>query len=125
MDHYIDFVVAGSHGCGRVQTPLMESLAEEIFRPAYVAVFTVGPAVNAGVQSEIAFNRILFATDFSKQEQTGGTRSPPFGQHPPFLWSSLLATKAANWYLRVLAEYVLNMFTCAQRSRVRRANGQR
>jgi nucleotide-binding universal stress UspA family protein len=63
-EHDIDLIVAGTHGRSTFKRVLMGSVAEEIFRRANAAVLTVGPAVKSCRQTEMAFNNILFATDF-------------------------------------------------------------
>ncbi|MFY9841887.1 MAG: universal stress protein [Terriglobales bacterium] len=60
----IDLLVLGTHGRSGVRKLILGSIAEEIFRRAACPVLSVGP--NVICKSEIQFQHILFATDFSE-----------------------------------------------------------
>jgi nucleotide-binding universal stress UspA family protein len=60
-DHNIDLVVAGTHCRTGVDRLLLGSVAEEVFRRSSVPVLTVRQAF----QSNGAFSRVLFASDFT------------------------------------------------------------
>jgi nucleotide-binding universal stress UspA family protein len=61
----IDLLVMGTHGRAAVQTALVGSVAEEMFRNAACPVLTVGPNVAAKPGYVGELKRILYATDFS------------------------------------------------------------
>ena len=65
----IDLLVLGTHGRTEIGKVRMGSVAEEIFRQATCPVLTVGPAVSSKTSHAAAgaFNRILYATDFSQE----------------------------------------------------------
>jgi nucleotide-binding universal stress UspA family protein len=64
-DHEIDLLVLGTHGRSGLPKLLMGSVAEKIFRLASCPVLTVGPHVLREPKRGTAFQRIVFATDFS------------------------------------------------------------
>ena len=65
-EYDIDLLVVGTHGRTAVRKLLMGSVAEKIFRQATCPVLTVGPNVPMK-NGQSQFQRILFATDFSKE----------------------------------------------------------
>jgi nucleotide-binding universal stress UspA family protein len=65
--HDIDLLVVGTHGRTAARKLLMGSVAEKIFRQATCPVLIVGPNVSGMKNGERQFQRILFATDFSKE----------------------------------------------------------
>ncbi|OJV39529.1 MAG: hypothetical protein BGO25_01620 [Acidobacteriales bacterium 59-55] len=60
-----DLIVAGTHSRHGLNKAILGSCAEGILRHASCPVFTVGPKVKAPPNGNIAFNRIVFATDFN------------------------------------------------------------
>lgn len=63
----MDLLVLGTHGRSGIGKALMGSVAEEVFRQATCPVLTIGPCVRPPTGDPIALNRILYATDFSRQ----------------------------------------------------------
>ncbi len=61
----IDLVVVGTHGGGVLESLMLGSAAEDIFREVPCPVFTVGPGVYRRPEVNIRFNHILYATDCS------------------------------------------------------------
>ena len=66
-EHDVDLIVVGTHGRTAARKLLMGSVAEKIFRQATCPVLIVGPNVPGMKNGERQFQRILFATDFSKE----------------------------------------------------------
>ncbi len=66
-EHDVDLIVVGTHGRTAARKLLMGSVAEKIFRQATCPVLIVGPNVPAMKSGQKQFQRILFATDFSKE----------------------------------------------------------
>ncbi len=65
-ENSIDLLVVGTHGRSGVGKLLLGSVAEDVFRRAGCAVLSVGPHISSKPGSEIHFQRVLFATDFSE-----------------------------------------------------------
>lgn len=61
-----DLIVLGTNGRRGIGKFFLGSIAEEILRKAPCPVLTVGPHVEAGVNQQTKFNKILYATDFSE-----------------------------------------------------------
>ncbi len=66
-EHDIDLIVVGTHGRTAARKLLMGSVAEKIFRQATCPVLIVGPNVPGMKNGAGPFQRILFATDLSKE----------------------------------------------------------
>lgn len=66
-EHDVDLIVVGTHGRSAVRKLLMGSVAEKIFRQATCPVLIVGPNVPGMKNGGRRYQRILFATDFSKE----------------------------------------------------------
>ncbi|MGA8500236.1 MAG: universal stress protein [Candidatus Sulfotelmatobacter sp.] len=66
-EHDVDLIVLGTHGRTAARKLLMGSVAEKIFRQAACPVLIVGPNVPGVRNGARQFQRILFATDFSKE----------------------------------------------------------
>jgi nucleotide-binding universal stress UspA family protein len=62
----IDLLVLGTHGRAGVGKLFLGSVAEEVFRRAACPVLSIGPNVSCKPDSEIQFQHIVFATDFSE-----------------------------------------------------------
>lgn len=60
-----DLIVTGTHSRHGLSKAILGSCAEGIFRHANCPVLTIGPKVKAPPDGNIAFNRIVFATDFT------------------------------------------------------------
>lgn len=60
-----DLIVAGTHSRHGLNKAILGSCAEGIFRHASCPVLTIGLKVKAPPNGNIAFNRIVFATDFT------------------------------------------------------------
>ncbi len=60
----IDLMVLGTHGRTGFKRLFLGSVAEELFRSVPCPVLTVGPLANPSRTGDLAFRRILFATDF-------------------------------------------------------------
>ena len=65
-EHDVDLILVGTHGRTAARKLLMGSVAEKIFRQATCPVLIVGPNVPGMKNGGRQFQRILFATDFSK-----------------------------------------------------------
>ncbi|HXY11668.1 MAG TPA: universal stress protein [Terriglobales bacterium] len=65
--HEIDLLVVGTRGRAGLRKVILGSVAEELFRQASCPVLTIGPAVPAGMGTEL--RRILLATDFGEASQ--------------------------------------------------------
>jgi len=63
--HSVDLVVLASHGKHGLKKLVLGSVAEQIFRQASCPVLTIGPEVPLPRDEAAAFQRIVFATDFS------------------------------------------------------------
>lgn len=68
-EHGIDLVVIGTHGRRGVQRFLLGSAAEAIFRTATCPVLTVGPHVAIKPYDESRIDKILFATDLTRESE--------------------------------------------------------
>ena len=68
-EHGIDLVVIGTHGRRGVQRFLLGSTAEAIFRTATCPVLTVGPHVAIKPSDEARIDKILFATDLTRESE--------------------------------------------------------
>jgi nucleotide-binding universal stress UspA family protein len=68
-DQETDLIVAGTHGKHGLEKLLLGSMAEEIFRLASVPVLAIGPDVVIDPREEVSVERILYATDFSKESE--------------------------------------------------------
>lgn len=60
-----DLIVAGTHSRRGLNKAILGSCAEGILRHASCPVFTVGPKVKTPLSGNIAFSKIVFATDFT------------------------------------------------------------
>jgi nucleotide-binding universal stress UspA family protein len=67
--HGIDLVVMGTHGCKGFERLLLGSTAEAIFRTVTCPVLTVGPHVPIKMRDEARIDKILFATDLTKESE--------------------------------------------------------
>jgi nucleotide-binding universal stress UspA family protein len=65
----IDLIVVGTHGRTGARKLLMGSIAEKIFRQAACPVLSIGPNVSRAGNSEVQFQRILFATNFGEESR--------------------------------------------------------
>ncbi len=63
----IDLVVLGTHGRTGAEKLLLGSVAEEVFRRAWVPVLTIGPGVHGEAHHAAYFHRILLAMDFTPE----------------------------------------------------------
>jgi len=68
-EYGIDLVVIGTHGRRGFQRFLMGSTAEAIFRTATCPVLTVGPHVALKPYDESRIDKILFATDLTRESE--------------------------------------------------------
>lgn len=68
-EHGIDLVVIGTHGRRGVQRFLLGSTAEAIFRTATCPVLTVGPHVSIKPYDESRIDKIVFATDLTRESE--------------------------------------------------------
>jgi len=66
-DHNVDLIVAGTQSKSGVERLLLGSTAEELIRNAKCPVLTVGPRCSLHPDAPLAFQRIIFATDFSDE----------------------------------------------------------
>jgi nucleotide-binding universal stress UspA family protein len=66
-EYGIDLVVIGTHGRRGLQRFLLGSTAEAIFRTATCPVLTVGPHVSIKPYDESRIDKILFATDLTRE----------------------------------------------------------
>lgn len=60
-----DLIVTGTHSRHGLSKVILGSCAEGIFRHARCPVLTIGPKVKAHPDGDIAFNKIVYATDFT------------------------------------------------------------
>jgi len=63
--HSVDLIVLGSHGRHGLKKLVLGSSAEQIFRQASCPVMTIGPQAAGHAHRQAAFQRIIFASDFS------------------------------------------------------------
>ena len=68
-EHDIDLIVLGTHGRTGAAKLLLGSVAEEVFRRSSVPVLTIGPWAHDKSHNGVGFQRVLFATDFSREAQ--------------------------------------------------------
>jgi nucleotide-binding universal stress UspA family protein len=68
-EHGIDLIVMGTHGRKGMDRFFLGSTAETIFRAANCPVLTVGPNVKPSSESELALNKVLFATSLTKEAE--------------------------------------------------------
>ena len=68
-EYGIDLVVIGTHGRRGLQRFMLGSTAEEIFRTATCPVLTVGPHVSIKPYDESRIDKILFATDLTRESE--------------------------------------------------------
>lgn len=66
-DHEVDLIVAGTQSKSGVERLILGSTAEQVIRNAKCPVLTVGPHCNPYADVPLAFQRIVFATDFSAE----------------------------------------------------------
>lgn len=66
-EHQVDLVVVGTESKLGVERLILGSTAEELIRNAQVPVLTVGPNARLPQKGPLAFKRIIYATDFSKE----------------------------------------------------------
>jgi nucleotide-binding universal stress UspA family protein len=66
-DHEVDLIVAGTQSKSGVERLILGSTAEQLIRNAECPVLTVGPNCQAPTDAPLAFQKIVFATDFSAE----------------------------------------------------------
>lgn len=66
-DHEVDLIVAGTQSKSGVERLILGSTAEQLIRNAECPVLTVGPNCTAHADVPLAFQKIVFATDFSAE----------------------------------------------------------
>jgi len=71
-DKKIDLMVVGTRGRGGLIKMLLGSTAEEIFRQSPCPVLTVGPSSVPPPADGLTLQRILYATDFTRQSLHAG-----------------------------------------------------
>lgn len=69
-DHCIDLLVLGTRGRSGISQFLSRSIAQEIFRYVSCPILTVGPLSRRASTQQLVLNRVLFATDLSKESST-------------------------------------------------------
>jgi nucleotide-binding universal stress UspA family protein len=79
-EHEIDLLVLGTHGRSGLPKLMLGSVAEKIFRQSPVPVLTVGPHVEPEEKPFAAFQKIIFATDFSEQSAAALPYAVSFAQ---------------------------------------------
>jgi nucleotide-binding universal stress UspA family protein len=66
-NHSIELIVAGTESKTGIERLLLGSTAEQLIRNAPCPVLTVGPKVVLPADGPLAFSRILYATDYSRE----------------------------------------------------------
>jgi nucleotide-binding universal stress UspA family protein len=69
-EHGIDLIVMGTHGRRGMERFFLGSTAEVIFRTATCPVLTVGPHVPLRPRDEAQIDKILFATDLTRESES-------------------------------------------------------
>jgi len=78
--HQVDLVIAGTESKLGVERLILGSTAEELIRNAQVPVLTVGPNARLPQEGPLAFKRIIYATDFSKESARAAVYALSFAQ---------------------------------------------
>jgi nucleotide-binding universal stress UspA family protein len=73
-------IVLGTHGRGRLDRGIIGSVAEKILRSTPWPALTVGPQVQHSSSKTFPFERILFATDFTKAAANAATYAVTFAE---------------------------------------------
>ena len=79
-DHEVDLIVAGTESKSGVERLLLGSTAEEVIRKAECPVLTVGPNAKLPSDSPLAFQTIVYATDFSAEAAKAAAYALSFAQ---------------------------------------------
>jgi len=67
--HAVDLIVIGTHGRRGIEKLLLGSTAEEILRLSSKPILMVGPESSVAPETELRLQRILHATDFSRESE--------------------------------------------------------
>ena len=79
-DHEVDLIVAGTESKSGVERLILGSTAEEVIRNAECPVLTVGPNAKIPSDSPLAFQTIVYATDFSAEAAKAAVYALSFAQ---------------------------------------------
>ena len=79
-DHEVDLIVAGTESKSGVERLLLGSTAEQLIRNAECPVLTVGPHAKPPADAPLAFQRIVYATDFSAEAAKAAVYALSFAQ---------------------------------------------
>ncbi len=79
-EHETDLIVAGTQSKSGVERLILGSTAEQIIRNAECPVLTVGPKVTPPGDAPLAFQTIVYATDFSAEAAKAAVYALSFAQ---------------------------------------------
>jgi nucleotide-binding universal stress UspA family protein len=79
-DHEVDLIVAGTESKSGLERLILGSTAEEVIRNAECPVLTVGPNAKIPSDSPLAFQTIVYATDFSAEAAKAAVYALSFAQ---------------------------------------------
>jgi len=79
-DHEVDLIVAGTQSKSGVERLILGSTAEQLIRNADCPVLTVGPHAKPAGVGPLAFQTIVFATDFSAEAAKAAIYALSFAQ---------------------------------------------
>ena len=79
-EHEGDLIVAGTHSKSGVERLILGSTAEQLIRNAECPVLTVGPHVKPPGDAPLAFQTIVYATDFSAEAAKAAVYALSFAQ---------------------------------------------
>jgi nucleotide-binding universal stress UspA family protein len=79
-EHEVDLIVAGTHSKSGIERLILGSTAEQLIRNAECPVLTVGPNVKPPGDAPLAFQTIVYATDFSAEAAKAAVYALSFAQ---------------------------------------------
>jgi len=79
-DHEVDLIVAGTESKSGIERLLLGSTAEQLIRNAECPVLTVGPHTKLPGDAALAFQTIVYATDFSAEAAKAAVYALSFAQ---------------------------------------------
>jgi len=79
-DHEVDLIVAGTESKSGVERLILGSTAEQLIRNAECPVLTVGPNARIPSDAPLAFQTIVYATDFSAESAKAAVYALSFAQ---------------------------------------------
>jgi nucleotide-binding universal stress UspA family protein len=79
-EYEVDLIVAGTHSKSGIERLILGSTAEQLIRNAECPVLTVGPNVKPPGDAPLAFQTIVYATDFSAEAAKAAVYALSFAQ---------------------------------------------